>query len=296
MTRAAACLPLLLALACGDDGSSGPAAPPSDPPPGIADAPARPVAAADAAPAPAAKTAMPRLPGEDAAYATRSDWARRWAVAINRPPAGAPKNPDWPCAVDFLMGSSSKVELTDTFEYGGPATCMAPPDLILSGCPIGAYHDDTSPPLRTTLQYAYDESGHLVAIRRTNEMRVRRVVVTWDGDRAVGLASDSNDDGEPDEHYRYTYEGDTIRHEEQHSDGSWETVGIYTITGGRAVSKRKPSSEVRYQMAGGGEIVTPKPGSEVKYVWKGARLIEARGFRVGAKKPAERNVYRHDCP
>jgi hypothetical protein len=144
-------------------------------------------------------------------------------------------------------------------------------------------------------QYAYDETGHLVAIRRRNQVTNRAVLITWEGDRLVDLASDSNDDGKPDELYRYAYEKDTIRWEEVHSDGFVELEGFYVVADGRFVARRKPDTEWKYTMPSGQLFVQKKPANRIEYVWQGNRLIEARGFPAKGKKPHEVGRYRYDC-
>jgi hypothetical protein len=277
---------MLVFAACGKEDANKAAGPGSSsttppPPPAIVDA----VVAA----APPDAAIGPALPSADRAYGDKSEWAMRWAVAMNQPQATSPASKDWPCAY-MIEGK------TNTFEYGGPATCFMPPERGLIGCPTRTFIDDASPELDTTEEYAYDPGGHLVAMRRANQMRTRQILLTWDGDRVVDMGSDSNDDGEPDEIYRYTHEQDTIRHDEQHADGTMETLGIYTVSDGRIVAKRRPASEIRYKMANGEDMVTKKPGNRIEYVWKDNRLLEARGFAEKAKKPAEVGTYKYDCP
>ncbi|HTM23225.1 MAG TPA: hypothetical protein VL172_22040 [Kofleriaceae bacterium] len=276
----------LVLVACGGDddrkGASRSAPPGTDA--------ARMVTVVDAAPAPRPPDADPgpQMPPADREYADKSAWAMAWALAMNRPMAAAPANPDWPCAYD-VDGRTS------TYEYGGPAACLTPPDQIQIGCPTSSFVPDSSPQLNTTEEYAYDGAGHLVAMRRSNQMRIRRIVYTWDGDHLADMDSDSTDDGKPDEHWHYTYEGNTIKHEERYQDGTSKVLGIYTVAGGRVVAKVKPRSEIRYPMADGHVMVTPQPGNRIEYVWKDARLLEARGFAEHGKKPAEVGTYRYDC-
>jgi YD repeat-containing protein len=289
---------LVLAFGCGGGDEAKVPGPGERPAPAAADAarPAAPAAVVDAAVAAKPADAGPQL-GSDGAYASKSEWAMRWAVAMNRPQPTSSANPDWPCAEDIDANVDGKVDLVDRFRYGGPTTCQTPPDQLLMGCPTWSFSDDTSAPLDTTEVYAYDEAGHLVAMRRTNEMRVRQVLYTWDGDRLTTMESDSNDDGVPDEHARYTPdEDDTIRYEEQHSDGTWETKAFIKVVDNRVVERRRPRSEVRYEMADGNVMVTPRPGSLLKVVWKDGRPVERLGIPEGKKKAVERGTYRFDCP
>ncbi|MBN8615672.1 MAG: hypothetical protein J0L92_34070 [Deltaproteobacteria bacterium] len=88
------------------------------------------------------------------------------------------------------------------YEYGGPTTCVVPPELLVHGCPTMVHELSVNAPEReATLRLTYDDAGRLVrwtsTFPRTGEL-LEDATVSYDDEgrpvriaRAPGWSSDA---------------------------------------------------------------------------------------------------------
>lgn len=275
--------PASLALAaaalvgCGKSSSPPTGSGSSAPPPVAVDATAAP-AAADAAPTVDAAAGARFQPTDaDRAYATRSEFAAAWLAAMTVPPAGAPHDPAWPCRMTFDDPIGAPVEEEAMWTFGGPATCVTPPDQELFGCPTGGLVIDHGTRHATARIWAYDAAGQLVAAQISSPSRTRRVLFDWKDGQPVGARLDSDGDGAPDEFARYTRQGDVLTQE---------------------IAAGKPEGwkvEARWTYADGHVVRADRGDQHARLRWDGARVVGA-DYALGADpKVLATKTFDYEC-
>ena len=237
-------------------------------------------ASPDAAPAIGAAPAVAggfAATAEDRAYAATGAWGQAWLTAMSSAPAGAPRDPAWPCRAVVDVGLDGTADQEYAWTFGGPAACKTPPDQVVFGCPLTEHLIDRTmgSALETDKVWAYDAAGHLTAVRRSNRLGTTRIVWTWAGDDPASADMDTNPDGVAEEHARYTRTGDALVFEQREPDGSF-----------------KPSATFRYQ--GDRLVENAKKFQTTTYAWDGARVVRAEAIKGG--KPIATTTFAYDCP
>ncbi len=240
----------------------------------------RAVAPIDAAPLIDAAPARPggfAASAEDRAYAATGAWGEAWLAAMAVPPAGAPRDPAWPCRAVVDVGMDGTADEEYAWSFGGPAACKTPPDQVVFGCPLTEHLIDRTmgSALETDKAWAYDAAGHLVAVRRSNRLGTTRIVWTWAGDDPAVADMDTNPDGVAEEHARYTRSGDALVFEQRQPDGGFKLSATFRYQGDRLVENAK-----KFQTT--------------TYAWDGGRVVSAEVVKGG--KPVARTTYAYDCP
>jgi hypothetical protein len=195
-------------------------------------------------------------------------WTAAWKSAMDAPPAGAPRNKDWPCSATSDTGASFE------WTYGGPAKCVTPPDEMLVGCPISVIKKDNGQ-LSDERKFAYDADGQLVAIHSKKRDKERHIRVSYASGKPASGEMDSNGDGIVDARTRFTYTKDKILQEnDPEAKGTYERANEFTLKSGKVVGDAATMTTSRFN-------------------WKGNRLI-TREVMIGGQVQGTVK-YKYDC-